>query len=128
ANRDRILVAAREEFAQHGMEAEMRVIADRAGVGVGTLYRHFDSRDRLVDAILEQVRVEVTEQIRLAIETKSPEEAFRLTLSAAAQGHEQFGALMEVAMAKTKDTGGHERDDPVAGLFEQMLQRGKEEG
>ena len=125
ANRDRILTAAREEFAEHGMDAEMRVIADRAGVGVGTLYRHFDNRERLVDAILAQVRDEVTEQVRVAIETKAPAEAFRETIRAAVNGHERFGALMEVAMAKA----AHDHhDDPVAGLFEQMLQRGKDEG
>jgi AcrR family transcriptional regulator len=128
ANRDRILVAAREEFAEHGMEAEMRVIADRAGVGVGTLYRHFESREHLLDAILAQVRDEVMEGMRLAIETEAPVEAFRLIMRSGAEAHERFGALMEVAMAEKKDLGGHERHEPVSGLFEQMLQRGKDDG
>ena len=48
ANRDRILQAAREEFGAHGLDAEVSDIAARAGVGVGTLYRHFENRDGLL--------------------------------------------------------------------------------
>ncbi len=50
ANRDRVLVAARGCFAE-SMDAQMQDVARRAGVGVGTVYRHFANRDALVVAL-----------------------------------------------------------------------------
>lgn len=49
-NRQRILRAAREVFAEHGIDAPMAGVARRAGVGVATLYRRFPTRDDLVRA------------------------------------------------------------------------------
>jgi AcrR family transcriptional regulator len=51
-NRERILAAAREIFGQYGTEAQMDEIARRAGVGVGTLYRHFPTKDDLVGELI----------------------------------------------------------------------------
>ncbi|WP_169952251.1 TetR/AcrR family transcriptional regulator [Microbispora sp. H11081] len=53
-NRGRILVAAREVFAEHGIDAPMAAVARRAGVGVATLYRRFPTRDALVRAAFAQ--------------------------------------------------------------------------
>jgi AcrR family transcriptional regulator len=47
-NRQKLLVAALEEFNLHGDKASLEGIARRAGVGIGTLYRHFPTRDELV--------------------------------------------------------------------------------
>jgi AcrR family transcriptional regulator len=52
-NREKIVDAARAAFAEHGLETQMDDIARRAGVGVGTLYRHFPTKDALVRAIVE---------------------------------------------------------------------------
>lgn len=49
-NHDRILEAARVLFAEHGLEVTMRQVARRAEVGPATLYRHFPTRQALVDA------------------------------------------------------------------------------
>jgi AcrR family transcriptional regulator len=51
-NRERILAAAREAFAEEGIDAGMSAIAERAGVGVGTLYRRFPTKDALVEALM----------------------------------------------------------------------------
>ena len=53
-NRDRILAAARTAFAELGTDASVEEIAARAGVGVGTLYRRFPTKDALVDAVFEE--------------------------------------------------------------------------
>jgi AcrR family transcriptional regulator len=53
-NRERILEAARELFAERGLEVTMDEIARRAGVGVGTVYRRFRHRDEIVVALFEQ--------------------------------------------------------------------------
>ncbi|MEX6664316.1 TetR/AcrR family transcriptional regulator [Pseudomonas sp. W2-17] len=47
-----LLAVARETFAEHGAEASLRDIARRAEVGLGTLYRHFPTREALFEALL----------------------------------------------------------------------------
>jgi AcrR family transcriptional regulator len=51
-NRERVLAAAAETFAEAGNEAQMDDIARRCGLGVGTLYRHFRTKDKLLEALL----------------------------------------------------------------------------
>ena len=60
-NRDRIVEVAREVFREQGYEASLDLIAKRAGVGAGTLYRHFPTRDDLIDAIMQVWVDRVTE-------------------------------------------------------------------
>lgn len=50
-NRAKVLEAARRTFAAQGLDAEMAVLAAEAGVGVGTLYRHFPNKDALLAAL-----------------------------------------------------------------------------
>ncbi|MBM7503794.1 TetR/AcrR family transcriptional regulator [Agromyces aurantiacus] len=50
-NFDALVEAAREAFAEHGVDASLEDIARRAGVGIGTLYRNFPTRDALVEAV-----------------------------------------------------------------------------
>lgn len=52
-NYDRLLTAAREVFRERGTDAPLDEVARRAGVGAGTLYRHFPSRDDLLDALMQ---------------------------------------------------------------------------
>src|SRR3954462_337574 len=52
-NRDRIVEVAREVFREQGYDASLDLVAKRAGVGAGTLYRHFPTRDALLDAIMQ---------------------------------------------------------------------------
>jgi AcrR family transcriptional regulator len=52
-NRDKLLAAATAAFAEEGEDVALEAVAARAGVGVGTLYRHFPSRDVLVVAAYE---------------------------------------------------------------------------
>lgn len=51
-NRERVLRAAAETFAKAGNDAQMDDIAKRCGLGVGTLYRHFRTKDTLLEALL----------------------------------------------------------------------------
>src|ERR1700675_1521852 len=50
-NHEVLVVTAREVFAERGSDASLEEIARRAGVGIGTLYRHFPNRDALVEAV-----------------------------------------------------------------------------
>ena len=51
-NRERILDAALAAFAERGSAAQMEDVAERAGVGVGTLYRHFPTKEALILAVV----------------------------------------------------------------------------
>lgn len=51
-NRARLLEAASAAFAEHGTDASLEDVARRAGLGIGTLYRHFPTRDDLVEAVI----------------------------------------------------------------------------
>ncbi len=62
-NYERLVAAAREVFAQQGGGASMDSIAKEAGVGIGTLYRHFPKRIDLVEAVY---REDVDELVRVA--------------------------------------------------------------
>ena len=76
-NRDRVLEAAKEAFTRSGAVASLDDIAKQAGVGAGTLYRHFPSRDQLLEAVYrtEVEKLAAAEQ-KLA-ESKPPIEALR---------------------------------------------------
>ena len=64
-NYDKVLAAAREAFAESGESTALEEIARRAGVGIGTLYRHFPTRQALVEALYVD---EVEEVCRSAAE------------------------------------------------------------
>jgi AcrR family transcriptional regulator len=64
-NYDKVLVAARDAFAEGGESTALEEIARRAGVGIGTLYRHFPSRQALLEAVYVN---EVEEVCRSAAE------------------------------------------------------------
>jgi AcrR family transcriptional regulator len=50
-NRERILEVAKAAFTRHGADASLDDIAMQPGVGAGTLYRHFPTRDALIEAV-----------------------------------------------------------------------------
>ena len=54
-NRQRLLDAAADVFAEHGLEASVEEIARTAGVGMGTLYRRFPTKDALISALVQDV-------------------------------------------------------------------------
>jgi AcrR family transcriptional regulator len=53
-NREILIVAAAKAFADHGVDTSLEEIARQAGVGIGTLYRHFPTRHDLIEAVYRQ--------------------------------------------------------------------------
>src|ERR1700728_2488682 len=66
-NRERVLEAAKAVFSAGGPDASLEAVAKRAGVGIGTLYRHFPTREALFEAVY---RREVQQLVDLAEELK----------------------------------------------------------
>ena len=75
-NRKRIVTAAREAFAELGLEVPMEDIAKRAGVGVGTLYRRYPTRAQLVAAAFEAKMTAYAEAARQALTDPDPWRGF----------------------------------------------------
>jgi AcrR family transcriptional regulator len=67
-NRERILQAAREVFAANGIDAQMDAVAARAGVGVGTVYRHFPTKEALMAELVRQKFRQLADGAREALE------------------------------------------------------------
>ncbi|MFH8561083.1 TetR/AcrR family transcriptional regulator [Streptomyces sp. NPDC017988] len=74
-NRERIVAAAREAFAESGPETSLNEIARRAGVGPGTLYRHFPARSALLTAVLQDRIDTLCGRAEELLAADSPDEA-----------------------------------------------------
>jgi AcrR family transcriptional regulator len=76
-NRDRIMEVAKDAFTRFGAEASLDDIARHAGVGAGTLYRHFPSREALIEAVYRTEVGKLAAAEQHFAETMPPIEALR---------------------------------------------------
>ena len=79
-NRERIMEAAKEAFTRSGASASLDDIAKQSGVGPGTLYRHFPTRDELLEAVYRTEVEKLAAAARKFGETMPPVEALRAWL------------------------------------------------
>ena len=75
-NRERVLEAARECFGRDGIEAQIDDVAACAGVGVGTVYRHFATKDALIDALAADYFAGEAELATAGLDVEDPWEGF----------------------------------------------------
>jgi AcrR family transcriptional regulator len=118
-NRARILLAARELLAERGLDASMPDLAERAGVGVGTLYRAFPDKEHLVAAVIAERLGWFAEQVEAAERADDAWTAFTDVLWKGAALHvkdkgfhecmPQAIALPEVRTARARALAGMER-------------------
>jgi AcrR family transcriptional regulator len=76
-NRDRLIEAAKAAFARHGAAASLDEIARSAAVGIGTLYRHFPTRDALLAEVYRHAVEQLAEAAEELSETHAPVDALR---------------------------------------------------
>ena len=76
-NRGRILEVAKQAFTRHGANASLDDIVKEAGVGAGTLYRHFPTRDALIEAVYRTEVEKLAAAERKFAETMAPIDALR---------------------------------------------------
>ncbi|HJQ18696.1 MAG TPA: helix-turn-helix domain-containing protein [Gemmatimonadaceae bacterium] len=104
-NYERILAVAREAFAQHGPEAPLDDIARKAGVGAGTLYRRFPSRDALIEAVYRDDIERLSAKAHEFMETLPPGEALAEWMRAqVAFATEKRGLATTLKAAMDKDS------------------------
>jgi AcrR family transcriptional regulator len=95
-NRERILKAARAVFADQGIDAQIDDVARRAKVGVGTVYRHFPTKEALVDAIVRERFEELAGYAREALERDDAWEGFCELLWRSAERNAEDRAFCEI--------------------------------
>ena len=98
ANRLRLIEAAHAVFRERGLDAEMKEIAERAGVGIGTIYRNFPTKDDLVAALLDDVIGTIRLTTDTALRVNDPVEALRVCLRGGFAVVEQYGDLFLAMM------------------------------
>ena len=95
-NRERVLTAAREAFAELGFGVPLDVIAERAGVGPGTVYRHFPTKEALFEAVTLARVQDLVVVARVGAESADP------------------GAALDAFLARLADEAAAKRDLPDA--------------
>ncbi|MFA1550185.1 TetR/AcrR family transcriptional regulator [Actinomadura chokoriensis] len=110
-NRARLLAAAREMFERDGADASLEGVARLAGVGIGTLYRHFPTRQHLLEALLADAYAELAGAARDLLVSPAPGEALMTWLRAFVSQVTVFRGLAASAVVSLRDerTGSDSR-------------------
>jgi AcrR family transcriptional regulator len=129
-NRERILEVAKVAFTRHGADASLDDIAKQAGVGAGTLYRHFPARDALIEAVYRSEVEKLAAAARAFAATMSPIESLRswllLFVDYIAAKHIIAPALNSVAGGPSRLYEGSR--SLVQGAIEELVKRAKKSG
>jgi AcrR family transcriptional regulator len=140
-NRERVLAAAEAVFSEQGAAGSTEEVARRAGVGIGTVFRHFPTKSELIEATLVQHFARLTDRARALADTAAPGEALRalvremietgpakIGLATLAAGHGQIppGALdasrelrgaVEAVLRRAQDAGQVRRDASIDEVY-----------
>ncbi|WP_375477713.1 TetR/AcrR family transcriptional regulator [uncultured Jatrophihabitans sp.] len=127
-NRALLMAAAREVFAERGLDASLDDIAHRAGVGVGTAYRHFGNKQELASAILREAIGEFALIAEQAAATEDPWQALVGFLEAAAEAQTADRGLREALMGMHLPDQMDEAHSRVSAPLGKVLDRAKAAG
>jgi AcrR family transcriptional regulator len=129
-NRERILGVAKEAFTRHGAATSLDDIAKQADVGAGTLYRHFPTRDALIEAVYRSEVEKLAAAARGFAAAMAPVEALRawllLFVDYIAAKHIIAPALNSVAGGPSRLYEGSR--SLVQGAIEELVKRAKKSG
>jgi len=129
-NRERILEVAKGAFTRHGADASLDDIAKQAGVGAGTLYRHFPTRDALIEAVYGSEVEKLAAAAHGFAAAMSPVEALRawllLFVDYIAAKHIIAPALNSVAGGPARLYEGSR--SMVQGAIDELVKRAKKSG
>jgi AcrR family transcriptional regulator len=128
-NRERIVASARLLFARDGLEASVEDVTRDAGVGMGTLYRHFATKEELIDAVLEESFEELVEVAEAAVAEDDAWAGFTGFMEAALQRYAANRGLKDVlAGSEHGRRRARAMRRRLAPLLQQMIARAQEQG
>ena len=129
-NRERVLEAARAVFSAGGPDASLEAVAKTAGVGIGTLYRHFPSRETLFDAVYRREAQQLAALADRLKKAAQPIEALRQWLHALVKfvaTKKGMSAALALAVSKDSDLFSYSSDlllRSAGGLLDQAVAAG----
>lgn len=127
-NRERVLVAAQEVFAEAGLDVCIDEVALRAGVGKGTIYRSFPTKDHLIAGIAIE-RLASFEQLATgALEDEDAGKAFRRVLVDIAQANADDRVMLEAMRLSTTVLELNEARAGAAVALERLMRRARAQG
>ena len=129
-NRERILEVAKGAFTRQGANASLEEIAKQASVGVGTLYRHFPTRDELIEGVYRNEVEKLAAAAARFAETMSPLEALRAWMLLLV---DYIAAKHIIAPALNSIVGGPSRlyegsRTIIQGAIDELVKRAKRSG
>ncbi|GAA2995715.1 TetR/AcrR family transcriptional regulator [Streptomyces fulvorobeus] len=129
-NYDRLLNEARASFAEHGTDASLEDVARQAGVGIGTLYRHFPNRQALMYAVFQEALAALLARSRELAEGDHPCHALVEWLGAVVTHTGEYRGVAQALMSATRDeTSALARcNTPLREAGARLLARAQESG
>lgn len=115
-NRDRILEAARNLFAERGSQVQLPEVARAAGVGIGTVYRHFPAQSDLIEAAAEQRFAEIESFARTECLRAAPGRAVETYLAHVGELLATDRGLSAAIESSRRTTTSEPRGDTLARL------------
>lgn len=129
-NRRRLLEAARAILRERGFDAEISDIADRAGIGTGTIYRHFESKDALIAEIREELVTKLTAALRAISEDEDAVAAVGHAMRAGFEITDEYGAFGFAMLNRTAPQQflNAERWQTLTDFLAMLIRRGIAQG
>jgi AcrR family transcriptional regulator len=127
-NREAVLGAARRLFSKRGLDAQMPDIAQAAGVGVGTVYRHFPTKEDLIEALAAHRFERLAEAAREALGEPDAWEAFRGFIQFSAELQARDCALSEVMASRPEMMRAAADRSGLMELTAELVERGQRAG
>jgi AcrR family transcriptional regulator len=127
-NREAVIAAAKKLFADQGLDAQMPDVARAAKVGVGTVYRHFPTKDDLVAAMAAERFERLAEQGRESLEAEDAWEGIADFIRFSAQIQADDRGLCEVMGSRPEVMEGAARQAGLPELCEQLVKRAQRSG
>jgi AcrR family transcriptional regulator len=127
-NRARVLDAAAALFAEHGLRVGIEEIAQRAGVGVGTVCRNFGTKEELVIEVLTTRAEALLAEARAAVADRDPATAFERFMAKAMNHTVRYRALAEAVAASGEVPVREDIKQELRAALDELVQRAQAAG
>jgi AcrR family transcriptional regulator len=127
-NREAVLAAAKQLFGDQGLDAQMPDVARVAKVGVGTVYRHFATKDDLIAALVAERFERLADKAREGLDASDPWEGIAEFIRFAAQLQADDRGLCEVMGSRPEMMDAAAQEAGLAELCDRLIRRAQRSG
>ena len=127
-NREAVIAAAKQLFADQGLDAQMPDVAKAAKVGVGTVYRHFPTKDDLIAALVAERFERLAEKAREGVEAEDAWEGVSDFIRFSAQIQADDRGLCEVMGSRPEVMDAAAQAAGLPGLCDRLVKRAQRSG